>query len=150
VGNYYADVVRLCVRFLLPLCLVWTLLLTWQGVPSTLAAGPQATPIDAGAGMAEDPAGPGRGDGRGQAAGRQWRRLVRPEQRFPLENPTPLSNALEIVGILLIPMAVIFMIGSFTGRRASARWCSAACCMSLLSPARDVAKATAPAPPARC
>ena len=40
VGNYYVDVVRLCVRFLLPLCLVWTLLLTSQGVPSTMAGGP--------------------------------------------------------------------------------------------------------------
>ena len=51
VGNYYADVVRSCVRFMLPLCLLWAVLLTSQGVPSTLAAGPQATPIDAAAGM---------------------------------------------------------------------------------------------------
>ncbi|MFY1005072.1 potassium-transporting ATPase subunit KdpA, partial [Escherichia coli] len=60
VGNYYVDVVRLCVRFLLPLCLVWTLVLTSQGVPSTMAGGPQATPIDASAGMAEQklPLGP--------------------------------------------------------------------------------------------
>ena len=40
VGNYWADVTRATVRVLLPLCLVWSLLLTSQGVPSTLAAGP--------------------------------------------------------------------------------------------------------------
>jgi hypothetical protein len=37
VGNYWADVIRPCVRFMLPLCLLWSLLLTSQGVPSTLA-----------------------------------------------------------------------------------------------------------------
>ncbi|MEG1679485.1 MAG: potassium-transporting ATPase subunit KdpA, partial [Stenotrophomonas sp.] len=40
-----------------------------------------------------------------------------PNSSFPLENPTPLSNALELIGILLIPMAIICMLGSFTGRR---------------------------------
>ncbi len=49
VGNYYADVIRASVRFMLPLCLVWTLLLTSQGVPSTLQAGPTATPVEQGA-----------------------------------------------------------------------------------------------------
>ena len=49
VGNYWADVTRAAIRVLLPLCLVWSLLLTSQGVPSTLAAGPTVVPIDASA-----------------------------------------------------------------------------------------------------
>jgi K+-transporting ATPase ATPase A chain len=40
-----------------------------------------------------------------------------PNSAMPLENPTPLSNALELIGILLVPIAVIFMLGAFTGRR---------------------------------
>ena len=36
---------------------------------------------------------------------------------MPLENPTPLANFLEVSAIALIPVSVIFMIGSFTGRR---------------------------------
>jgi K+-transporting ATPase ATPase A chain len=40
-----------------------------------------------------------------------------PNSAMPLENPTPLSNALELIGILLIPIAVIFMLGAFTGRK---------------------------------
>ena len=47
VGNYWADVVRATLRFVLPLCLVWSAILTWQGVPATLAAGPVATPVEA-------------------------------------------------------------------------------------------------------
>lgn len=119
VGNYYADVVRLCLRFLLPLCLVWTLLLNWQGVPSTLAAGPQATPIDASAGMETQkiPLGPVAAMVAAKQLGANGGGWYGPNSSFPLENPTPLSNALELIGILLIPMAIICMLGSFTGRR---------------------------------
>ncbi|MEN5208124.1 potassium-transporting ATPase subunit KdpA [Stenotrophomonas terrae] len=119
VGNYYADVVRLCLRFLLPLCLVWTLLLNWQGVPSTLAAGPQATPIDASAGMETQkiPLGPVAAMVAAKQLGANGGGWYGPNSSFPLENPTPLSNALELIGILLIPMATICMLGSFTGRR---------------------------------
>lgn len=119
VGNYYADVVRLCLRFLLPLCLLWALLLTWQGVPSTLAAGPQATPIDANAGMAAQkiPLGPVAAMVAAKQLGANGGGWYGPNSSVPLENPTPLSNALELVGIVLIPIAIIFMIGRFTGRR---------------------------------
>ncbi len=119
VGNYYADVVRLCLRFLLPLCLVWTLLLNWQGVPSTLAGGPQATPIDASAGMDTQkiPLGPVAAMVAAKQLGANGGGWYGPNSSFPLENPTPLSNALELIGILLIPMAIICMLGSFTGRR---------------------------------
>ena len=119
VGNYYADVVRLCLRFLLPLCLLWTLLLNWQGVPSTLAAGPQATPIDASAGMETQkiPLGPIAAMVAAKQLGANGGGWYGPNSAFPLENPTPLSNALELIGILLIPMAIICMLGSFTGRR---------------------------------
>ncbi|KAF1028455.1 MAG: Potassium-transporting ATPase potassium-binding subunit [Acinetobacter bereziniae] len=37
-----------------------------------------------------------------------------PNSSVPLENPTPLSNFLEMIAILLIPVAVIFMLGFFT------------------------------------
>ncbi|HDS0950792.1 TPA: potassium-transporting ATPase subunit KdpA [Stenotrophomonas maltophilia] len=119
VGNYYVDVVRLCVRFLLPLCLVWTLVLTSQGVPSTMAGGPQATPIDASAGMAQQklPLGPVAAMVAAKQLGANGGGWYGPNSSFPLENPTPVSNMLEVVGILLVPMAVIFMIGAFTGRR---------------------------------
>ena len=119
VGNYYTDVVRLCLRFLLPLCLLWTLLLTWQGVPSTLAAGPQATPIDASAGMESQkiPLGPVAAMVAAKQLGANGGGWYGPNSSVPLENPTPLSNALELIGIVLIPIAIIFMIGSFTGRR---------------------------------
>ncbi|MBD8637152.1 potassium-transporting ATPase subunit KdpA [Stenotrophomonas sp. CFBP 13725] len=119
VGNYYRDVLRLCVRFMLPLCLLWTVLLASQGVPSTFAAGPQATPMDTSAGMETQkiPLGPVAAMVAAKQLGANGGGWYGPNSAFPLENPTPLSNALELVGILLIPIAIIFMIGAFTGRR---------------------------------
>ena len=119
VGNYYADVVRSCVRFMLPLCLLWAVLLTSQGVPSTLAGGPQATPIDAAAGIETQklPLGPVAAMVAAKQLGTNGGGWYGPNSAMPLENPTPLSNALELIGILLIPIAVIFMLGAFTGRK---------------------------------
>jgi len=119
VGNYYADVVRSCVRFMLPLCLLWAVLLTSQGVPATLAGGPQATPIDASAGMETQklPLGPVAAMVAAKQLGTNGGGWYGPNSAMPLENPTPLSNALELIGILLIPIAVIFMLGAFTGRK---------------------------------
>lgn len=119
VGNYYADVVRACVRFMLPLCLLWAVLLTSQGVPSTLAGGPQATPIDAASGMQTQklPLGPVAAMVAAKQLGANGGGWYGPNSSMPLENPTPLSNALELIGILLIPISVIFMLGAFTGRK---------------------------------
>ena len=119
VGNYYADVVRSCVRFMLPLCLLWAVLLTSQGVPSTLAGGPTATPIDAAAGMETQklPLGPVAAMVAAKQLGTNGGGWYGPNSSMPLENPTPLSNALELIGILLIPIAVVFMLGAFAGRK---------------------------------
>ena len=47
VGNYWADLIRPTLRFMLPLALVWSVMLTSQGVPATLASGPVVAPVDA-------------------------------------------------------------------------------------------------------
>ncbi|WP_336044167.1 potassium-transporting ATPase subunit KdpA, partial [Acinetobacter junii] len=45
-GNYWMDMIRPLFRFFIPLGLVFSLLLTFQGVPSTLSAGPTAQVLD--------------------------------------------------------------------------------------------------------
>jgi K+-transporting ATPase ATPase A chain len=119
VGNYWADVTRATVRFMLPLCLLWSALLTSQGVPSTLAAGPTVTPVDASAQMAEQkiPLGPVAAMVAAKQLGTNGGGWYGPNSAVPLENPTPFSNFLEVVGIVLIPLAVVFMVGPLVGRR---------------------------------
>ncbi|WP_454259782.1 potassium-transporting ATPase subunit KdpA [Pseudoxanthomonas mexicana] len=119
VGNYWADVIRPAVRFLLPLCLVWSLALTSQGVPATLQGGPVATPVDASAPMAEQkiPLGPVAPMVAIKQLGTNGGGWYGPNSAVPLENPTPFSNLLETLALILIPVSIAFMVGSFTGRR---------------------------------
>lgn len=119
IGNYWVDVTRATVRFMLPLCLLWSVLLTSQGVPSTLAAGPTVTPMDASAQMTEQkiPLGPVAAMVAVKQLGTNGGGWYGPNSAVPLENPTPFSNFLEVVGILLIPLAVVFMVGPLVGRR---------------------------------
>ncbi|KRA53662.1 potassium-transporting ATPase subunit A [Pseudoxanthomonas sp. Root65] len=119
VGNYWADVLRPAVRVMLPLCLLWSLLLTWQGVPSTLQGGPVATPIDASAQMAEQkiPLGPVAPMVAVKQLGTNGGGWYGPNSAVPLENPTPFSNLLETLALILLPVSIAFMVGSFTGRR---------------------------------
>ena len=119
VGNYWADVVRPSVRVMLPLCLLWSLLLTWQGVPSTLEGGPVVTPVDAAAAMPAQkiPLGPIAPMVAAKQLGSNGGGWFGTNSATPLENPTPLANVLEMTGILLLPVAVVFMVSGFTGRR---------------------------------
>lgn len=119
VGNYWADVVRPTLRFMLPLALVWSVLLTSQGVPATLAGGPTVAPVDASVEMKEQkiPLGPVSPMVAIKQLGTNGGGWYGPNSTVPLENPTPLSNFLETLALILVPVAVAFMVGPFTGRR---------------------------------
>lgn len=118
-GNYWADVIRPAVRVFLPLCLLLSLLLTWQGVPSTLAGGPVATPLDASVTLKEQkiPLGPVAAMVAAKQLGTNGGGWYGPNSAVPLENPTPLSNLLQTLAIILLPVSVAFMVGAFTGRK---------------------------------
>ncbi|MBN8214652.1 MAG: potassium-transporting ATPase subunit KdpA [Xanthomonadales bacterium] len=118
-GNYWADVTRATVRFMLPLCLLWSVLLTSQGVPATLAAGPTVAPIDASAQMPEQkiPLGPVAAMVAVKQLGTNGGGWYGPNSSVPLENPTPFSNVLEMIAIILVPLSVVFMVGPLVGRR---------------------------------
>lgn len=119
VGNYWADLVRPTLRFMLPLCLLWGVLLTSQGVPATLQPGPVATPLDAGTEMKRQkiPLGPVAPMVAAKQLGTNGGGWYGPNSAVPLENPTPFSNLLETLALILIPVAVAFMVGPFTRRR---------------------------------
>jgi len=119
VGNYWADVIRPSLRFMLPLCLVWSVLLTSQGVPATLAGGPVVAPVDASVEMKEQkiPLGPVAPMVAIKQLGTNGGGWYGPNSAVPLENPTPLSNLLQTLAIVLVPVSIAFMVGPFTGRR---------------------------------
>ncbi|UTA53255.1 potassium-transporting ATPase subunit KdpA [Lysobacter soli] len=118
-GNYWADVTRATLRFMLPLCLLWSSLLTWQGVPATLKDGPTIAPIDASAELKQQkiPLGPVSPMVAAKQLGSNGGGWYGPNSAVALENPTPLSNLIEMLGIVLIPIAITFMVGPLVGRR---------------------------------
>ena len=117
-GNYPKDLVRSVTRVLLPLATIWALALTSQGVPSTLHGAVVATPIDAAAGLTEQviPLGPVAAMVAIKQLGTNGGGWYGPNSAVPLENPTPVSNVLELLAIVLLPLACAFLIGRMTDR----------------------------------
>ncbi len=121
-GNYYVDVTRAITRVLLPLSIVVALLLTWQGVPSTFDGAKTATVLEPqtieGKAITTQtiPVGPVAALVAIKQLGTNGGGWYGPNSAVPLENPTPLSNLIQLISILLIPVASIFMVGAFTKR----------------------------------
>ena len=57
-----------------------------------------------------------------QATLHQRRRLVQCQHPHPFENPTPLTNFLELLAIIVVPMAQVYMFGLLVGNQKHA-WC---------------------------
>lgn len=117
-GNFHVDTVRGVTRVFAPLILILSLLLTWQGVPSTFDGARLAMPLDPTVEMKEQviPVGPVAPMVAIKQLGTNGGGWYGPNSAVPLENPTPLSNLLELVAILLVPVGVVFMTGRFVNR----------------------------------
>lgn len=118
-GNFWMDMIRPLFRFFIPLGLFFSLLLTFQGVPSTLSAGPTVQVLDQAVEVQTQhiPLGPVAPMVAIKQLGSNGGGWYGPNSSVPLENPTPLSNVLEMLAILLIPISVVFMIGRFIQRK---------------------------------
>lgn len=118
-GNYWMDIIRPLFRFFIPLGLIFSLLLTFQGVPATISAGPTAQVLDQSSELQTQhiPLGPVAPMVAVKQLGSNGGGWYGPNTSVPLENPTPLSNVIEMIAILLIPLSVVFMVGRFIQRK---------------------------------
>ncbi|GED30559.1 potassium-transporting ATPase subunit KdpA [Brevibacillus centrosporus] len=109
IGNYYVDLIRAHTRVLIPLSIIVTLLLVAQGVPQTMEPTATATTIT----------GAEQQIARGPVAslvsikhlGTNGGGFFGVNSSHPFENPTPLSNLLEILSMFLIPASLPFTFG---------------------------------------
>ena len=125
-GNYFVDITRLTTRLLIPLSFVLALLLTWQGVPSTFGGAKTAQLVQSQTVTVDKkmqtittqtiPVGPVAALVAIKQLGTNGGGWYGPNSAVPLENPTPLSNLLECISIILIPVALVFALGSFLRR----------------------------------
>ena len=117
-GNFWVDLYRSMVYILLPLSLVLGLILVSQGVPQTFSGHAAATTLE---GAAQTIA-------RGPVAlmiaikqlGTNGGGFYNSNSAVPFENPNGLTNFLEMLSILLIPAAQVFMFGKMVLARRHA------------------------------
>lgn len=108
-GNFWVDLTRCTLYVFLPLCLVYTLLLVSQGVPQTLSQPAAVTTLEGG--QQTVPLGPAASQVAIKQLGTNGGGFYNVNSAHPLENPTPLSNFLECLAILLIPAALCHTYG---------------------------------------
>ncbi len=126
-GNFYRDVTRALTRLLIPLSVVWALLLASQGVPSTFKGSQIIEILDTTNKSGDDasvlsaqkiPVGPVAAMVAIKQLGTNGGGWYGPNSSVPLENPTPFTNLLQTVAILLVPLACVLMVGPFTKRKS--------------------------------
>lgn len=114
-GNFWADLVRATVYVLLPLALIWSVLLVSQGVPQTFSGHLQVTTLE---GKRQTLAiGPVASQEAIKQLGSNGGGFFNANSAHPFENPTPLSNFLETLAILVLPLACPFAFGHLLGDR---------------------------------
>jgi K+-transporting ATPase ATPase A chain len=122
IGNFWVDLTRSTLWILLPLSLVLALAQVSQGVVQNLspyqpAALVQATTDGEGAAVTEQllPMGPAASQIAIKQLGTNGGGFFNVNSAHPFENPTPLSNFLEMLAILLIPAALCYTFGTMVG-----------------------------------
>ncbi len=140
VGNVWVDLTRSLVYILLPLALVMAIMLVSQGVVQTLhSAAPVQlldTTADENGRVATDqflPLGPVASQVAIKQLGTNGGGFFNANASHPLENPTPLSNFVEMLAILLVPAAFCFAFGRMTGDSRQG-WALLAAMLLLLLP----------------
>ena len=108
-GNFWVDLTRSVLYVLLPLSIGLTLFLVWQGVPQNLMAYVSATTVEGAQQTISQ--GPAASQIAIKQLGTNGGGFWNANSSVPYENPTPLSNLIEMVSILLIPAAFCFMFG---------------------------------------
>ncbi len=120
IGNFWVDMTRTLLYVLAPACIAYALLLVWQGVPQNLSAYTVAHPLEQ-----PNSAQPSLTQtiGQGPVASQEAIKMLgtngggffNANSAHPYENPTPLSNYLQILSIFIIPAGLTYTLGRMTG-----------------------------------
>lgn len=113
IGSYWADLVRSVLYVLLPLSVILAVLLASQGVVQNLAGPIRMDTLDGDVQML--PRGPAASQVAIKQLGTNGGGFFGLNSAHPFENPTPLSNFLQMLAILLIPAAQTYAYGRMVG-----------------------------------
>src|SRR5580698_4795035 len=115
VGNFWVDVTRCTLYILLPICVVYTLFLVWQGMPQTLGAYVDATTLE---GAKQTIAvGPVASQVAIKMLGTNGGGFFNANAAHPFENPTAFSNYVQMISIFAIGAALTNVFGRMVGNQ---------------------------------
>lgn len=118
IGNFYVDLVRIITRILLPLSIIVAVFFIQQGVPQTLASNKTVTTIE---GKLQDiPMGPVASLEAIKMLGTNGGGFFGANSAHPFENPTPLTNAVQSVLILLLAGSLVVCFGYMLKKKKQA------------------------------
>lgn len=108
-GNFFVDLIRIITRILLPLSIIVGILLVSQGVPQTLSGTKTVTTIE---GKMQDIAmGPVAALESIKHIGTNGGGFFGANSAHPFENPTPITNLIELLSMMAIPGALVYTFG---------------------------------------
>jgi potassium-transporting ATPase potassium-binding subunit len=115
IGNFWVDITRCTLYVLMPLCVVAALFLVWQGMPQTLGPYVEATTLE---GAKQTIAvGPVASQVAIKMLGTNGGGFFNANAAHPFENPTALSNFLQIILIFAIGAALTNVFGRMVGNQ---------------------------------
>ena len=115
VGNFWADLTRCTLYLLLPLSILIAILLAQQGVVQTFDGYPTATTIESA--QQQIPLGPIASQIAIKQLGTNGGGFLGQNSTHPFEDPTPLTNFVEVFVIFWFGSALVYMFGLMTGDR---------------------------------
>ena len=115
VGNFYADLVKVTTRVLIPLSIIGGMLLIWQGVPQNFDPNVTVTTIE---GTQQDIAmGPVAALEIIKHIGTNGGGFLGANSSTPIENPTIISDLVELYSMMILPGACVIMFGKMVKDR---------------------------------
>ncbi|NMM90841.1 potassium-transporting ATPase subunit KdpA [Rhodococcus sp. SRB_17] len=115
IGNFWVDLTRGCLRILLPFAFVIALILLSQGVIQSFHSGFASTGLDGNS--VTNALAPVASQEAIKELGTNGGGILAANSAHPFENPTPLSNIVEILAILLIPVCLTRTFGTMVADR---------------------------------
>ena len=115
VGNFYEDMVRITTRLMIPLSIIGGLLLIWQGVPETFQANFTVQTLE---GKFQDiQTGPVAALEIIKHLGTNGGGFFGANSTAPFENPTIITDLIELWSMMLLPGACVITFGRMTMSR---------------------------------
>ena len=118
-GNFYVDFVRVLIRILIPMCLIAAIVLVALGVPQTIGGYETVKTVEGASNTIL--VGPVASLVSIMQLGTNGGGYYGANSAYPLQNPTPATDVLEIYLMLLLPTALIFVFGEMLGKKRESR-----------------------------